>query len=331
MVGRDDLDYVTVVPSGIVTEQGQGGSGAIVVAILPLPDGPMYSITQDGETRFMTESPFMPEVDVDALAVGPLDYSGLGSGGSTPKGAQLVAILGTTLKTPAGRGTYYWDGDWFECQWTGGDVETPSKGVIRDTVDVTCDEAEPSASGPSATATAACGPAETTAVAADMAAGSSSLPISRRQFQKGWNARFPGEEGEFLRLDGMQPLGGASGFQSYGAFIAVTNCQNMLYVLDGAGDTLQSAAILVAPETSETGPLGSTPITSGGLMTDFAELFVEDGTELLNDLGMFLPLTDYDDLAGINTCVQAGPLYFRLVDVQQQGHERLIYLLARGQ
>jgi len=176
-----------------------------------------------------------------------------------------------------------------------------------------------------------CGRATTPDVMADVAAGAAPLDFTKQAFLDTWNGWWLDADMALNRVKSLGPLGETGGFQTYAGMIPVTNQEDMLVVLVAPNGKVQAVVLSIQPDIKQTNPLGNSPLSSGLFMDTFAGIFSPEGTGLLNQLGVFLPVVSYDALDRVNTCLEFGSNYMRLVDVPAIGtHTRSVYLFVRS-
>ncbi len=192
------------------------------------------------------------------------------------------------------------------------------------------------ATATSATADA-CGPATRDAVLADMGS-SREASVTKEKFAEAWNASPFAVQDKYSRITGWIPLGEEGGFQAYGSDSLDPGPEYWFDVLQAPSGMLQGTALIADPLVKPTSVLGTNhPVITGMVMTTFASLLgpTGEGEGLLNGLGITLPLFSYDQLAGINTCLDYGVTgvstgRMRLVEVAgEPGSTPLYYLYVR--
>jgi hypothetical protein len=176
-----------------------------------------------------------------------------------------------------------------------------------------------------------CGPATTTGLYADMAAGSHPLNFTVKSLLAAWNAQWTDKKYKLNRVSSLTALGETAGFQSYGEFVPSSDQELMLFALRDPSGTAQAVGIGASPDTTNAGPLGPNATISSGMMLDFARLLFDNGDGVMNRLGLFFPVTSYDAMTGINACAVIGDRYVRLVDIPAvKGHDRAVWLFVRA-
>jgi hypothetical protein len=109
-------------------------------AVFPTPSGKTLYRHPDanGRALFSTTNPFKPDFNIDIAGVDPMAFAGLSEALGLPRGGQLLLLLSTIVTRDQGQGLYFWDGEQFKCEWTGGSSAPALLGVVRKTVKVTC-------------------------------------------------------------------------------------------------------------------------------------------------------------------------------------------------